>query len=199
MWRQATLQAANDPAPRVDACVTVRLDPFKLPHAFRYHTGLDGAAAEASAVLDADRVRICRTLPSGIPATFDMPFSMFEGVAVRTTVHLGSDTPLVVIELLHRDPQMSVPLAVMEDYSDVIADWKAWARVLRLPMIHVGADGAVQTLEKRLGRLAVQTMKPRRRRSVLAGRRPRFLVRRKPGVVRSITMIAHDREISGWE
>lgn len=199
MWCQTALTAANDPMTRIEPSVSVRLDPFKLPHRFRYHTGLDGEAGEASVVIERETVSVCRRLPSGVPAALRLPMAAFEGVAVRNTVHLASDTPLMVIELLHQDPQLSIPLAVLDDDIDVVADWKAWSRVLGLPMIHVGGDGAVRPIEERLGRLPVRPTKPRRRRSVLAGRRPRFLVRRQPGSADRIVMVAVEREICGWE
>jgi hypothetical protein len=89
---------------------------------------------------------------------------------------------------------LSVPLAVAEDYDDLLADWRAWGRVFRLPLVLVEADGLAHVVENRLGAVTLAEMQPRRR-SVLARRRPRFLARRKTGLAGTATVHAGEREI----
>jgi hypothetical protein len=189
------------------AAMTARLDPFCLPQRFRYDTGVDPhdgrPLGQATVLLDADQALVSRPLPSGAPATMRMPMSVFEGVAVRilpdrVDAH-GETIPdgRVVIELLHRDPQLSVPLSVVDDLDDVVADWKVWSRVLSLPMLLVESDGSWRPVDHRLGAIAVAGPKPRRRRSVLAGRRPRFLVRRKVGVMPARPIVVGGYEMFG--
>lgn len=177
-----------------------RLDPFSLPQRFRYDTGIDPRTGlpmgEAAVVIDRNQAMVCRRLPSGIPMAMRLPMAAFEGVAVRIATD-GPDDDHVVVELLHHDPHLSLPLSVADDVADVVADWKAWSRVLGLPMVLVEVDGSRRMLEERLGSLKIAAVRPRRRRSVLAGRRPRFLTRRKTGCPAATPVIHHGREIFG--
>lgn len=178
----------------------VRLDPFSLPHRFRYDTGIDPRSGqplgEAAVMLEAHMAQVCRRLPSGIPMAMRLPMSAFEGVAVRVIPEVdGESEGLVVVELLHRDPQLSLPLSVAESLDDVVADWRAWARVLALPMLLVEVDGSWRALEERIGSVVVNSARPRRHRSVMNGRRPRFLVRRKVGVMPKEPVLLKLREI----
>jgi hypothetical protein len=179
----------------------MRLDPKALPHRFTYDTGLDGAAAEAAVLLDRERIRICRTLPSGIPMVMQLPLAAFEGVAIRFEASPGytPDGLRAVLELRHTDPHLSVPLGFADDVRDMIADWRAWARVLALPLLVTEADDSLTTVESRIGAVEATPAKPRRRRSVLAQRRPRFLVRRRTGVLPEVPEIVGGREIFAWE
>lgn len=177
----------------------IRLDPQALPHRFRYRTGLDGEAGIASVVLDRDLACICRRLPSGIPMAMRMKVSAFEGVAVRFAADPAGGDDKVVLELLHRDPNLSLPLAVARDLDDVVADWRSWGKTLSLPLLIVEADGSYHAVEARIGAVDVRAPRPRRRRSILARRRPRFLVRRKPGVIPAEPTFVTGRVITSWE
>lgn len=173
----------------------LRLDPTALPQKYRYDTGIDPRSGrpmgEAAVVLDRSMASVCRRLPSGIPMAMRLPMAAFEGVAVRMAADPEDPAGegLVVLELLHRDPHLSLPLSVARDLDDVVADWKSWARVLALPMLIVEVDGSWHPVETRLGAVVVRPTRPRRRRSVLAGRRPRFLTRRKVGLRRDPVVI----------
>ncbi|MER2605315.1 MAG: DUF6101 family protein [Siculibacillus sp.] len=187
----------------------VRLDPRALPHRFRYDTGVDPRTGkpmgDAAVILDASMAQVCRRLPSGIPMAMRLPMAAFEGVSVRVVPAVPGPEGdveaegVVVVELLHRDPQLSLPLVVARDLDDVTADWKAWARALMLPMLLVEPDGSWRAIETRIGSVVVAPVKPRRRRSVLKGRRPRFLVRRKVGVPAPSPIVVEKREIFGRE
>ena len=86
------------------------------------------------------------------------------------------------VELLHRDPALTLPLVVADEPEDIAADWQAWGRALNLPLLVIGQDGSVSAAarpDRRRRRL--RRPKPRRRHSFFAGRRPRFLTRRKTG------------------
>ena len=175
----------------------MRLDPLSLPQSFRYRTGLPGEAGEAAVVLDRASARISRRLPSGLPMATQMAIESFEGVAVRMAPIDGE--VMIVLEILHRDPLLSLPLMVTREMDDVVADWRAWGRVLCLPLLMVEADGSYHPVEARIGAVHVLSPKPRRRRTILARRRPRFLTRRRMGTrPMSLTPLA-EREISSWE
>ena len=95
---------------------------------------------------------------------------------------------------MHRDPALTLPLVVAGEPEDVAADWQAWGRALNLPLLVVEQDGTVSRPVERLGAVAVARPRPRRRHSFFAGRRPRFLTRRKPGRGESTERLA-GREI----
>lgn len=193
--RATTMTSSAGREAVVRAGEPLRLDPMALPQKYRYDTGIDPRSGrpmgEAAVVLDRSMAQVCRRLPSGIPMAMRLPMAIFEGVAVRMTADPEDPAGegLVVLELLHRDPNLSLPLSVARDLDDVVADWKAWARELSLPMLIVEVDGTWRAVETRLGAVVVRPCRPRRRRSVLAGRRPRFLVRRKVGLTRDPVVI----------
>ena len=187
----------------------VRLDPFSLPHRFRYDTGTDPRSGKpmgpAAVFLEKHMASVCRHLPSGIPMAMRLPMAAFEGVAVRMVpATVGADGEMdgdgyAVVELMHRDPQLSLPLAMAGDLTEVVADWRAWAKVLALPMLLIEVDGSWRPIESRIGRVVVGHVRPRRARSVMNGRRPRFLARRKTGRPASEPVMIGGHEIFGRE
>lgn len=200
MGRQSNLGKKYIEQDTVTPDVTVRIDPYALPQSYRYNTGLSGEAAQAAVVLDRGLATICRRLPSGIPMAMRMPMDIFEGVAVRMVPATEAvDDVTIVLELLHRDPMLSLPLMVTTSMDDVVADWRAWGRILCLPLLMVEPDGSYKPVEARIGCVSVRSVQPRRHRSVLAKRRPRFLARRRVGDPRRSVKVEDLREITSWE
>ena len=202
MGRQTNLKAEYKAGNTAGTSINIRIDPYALPQSFRYNTGLSGEAAEASVVLDRGLATICRRLPSGIPMAIRMPMDIFEGVAVRMlAAHDNTDDGAVtiVIELLHRDPALSLPLLVTTSMDDIVADWRAWGKILCLPLLTVESDGSYKPVEERLGCVSVKPVQPRRRRTVLSKRRPRFLARRRAGDLKREIVVEPLREITSWE
>lgn len=207
--RQATMTTMEVEKTFHHGLEAVRLDPFSLPHRFRYDTGTDARSGkpmgEAAVFLEKTMASICRRLPSGIPMAMRLPMAAFEGVAVRMVADtIGADGEpdgdgVAVVELMHRDPNLSLPLSVARDLDDVVADWKAWARVLGLPMLIVEVDGSWRALESRIGQVVVGRVRPRRARSVMKGRRPRFLTRRKTGTPSAEPVTIAKNELFGRE
>ena len=103
----------------------------------------------------------------------------------------------VAVFLEHRDPALSIELYAAQDSDDVVAEWQLWSRVLGIPLLVAGSDGAFNEPFPHLG--AVRLKAPaqrRRRRSPLARRRPRFLARRRAGVTRVAPLVhRQEREI----
>ncbi|WP_026596816.1 DUF6101 family protein [Methylobacterium sp. 77] len=66
---------------------------------------------------------------------------------------------------------------------DVVAVWRDCSARTGLPRMIVREDGTLATVSHQLGRVALGTTRTRRRHGLLNGRRPRFLVRRKTGVL----------------
>jgi hypothetical protein len=152
----------------------MRLDPFRLPARI-----MNAGGTAVSAVIDRYHATLVRRSAEG-QATRQVPIASYRGVAVRILTD-GGEMGGAVVELMHDDPSLSVALLAAEEPEDVAADWQAWARALNLPLLLVGHDGTVQTAAGRPGDLLLLRPKPRRRHSFFAGRRPRFLVRRKVG------------------
>ena len=75
--------------------------------------------------------------------------------------------------------------------------WKAWGRVLGLPLLVTEPDGSFREPFPRLGGIGVSQPKMRRRRrNVIRRRRPTIFLRRKAGRVGAETILHRDeREI----
>jgi hypothetical protein len=157
----------------------MRLDPFRLPQVVSYATRDDDG--DVTFVIDQRGAVIRRILPvSGLRATVALPARAFRGVAARA-IEDGEGNVTVTLELMHNDPQLSVPLLVADDLEDISADWRAWAEAYDLPMLLVEADGVARTLEESLRRARSPAIGHERRRRRNADRRPRFLMRRRMG------------------
>jgi hypothetical protein len=96
---------------------------------------------------------------------------------------------------MHRDPALSIPLIIADDPADVGADWQSWSRILGLPLLLVLPDGSIEKPVDHIGAMRKLPTRPRRRHSFFAGRRPRFLTRRKTGLKRGEIEILDGREI----
>ena len=158
----------------------MRLDPFRLPQVVSYATRDD--FGDVTFTIDQRGAIVRRILQmSGLPATVVLPANAFRGVAARALEDPDGNVT-VTLELLHNDPMLSVPLLVADNLEDVAADWRAWADAYRLSMLLIEADGVARTLEELLG-AAIKALpaQDRRKRRVGPVRRPRFLMRRKPG------------------
>jgi hypothetical protein len=157
-----------------------RLDPFALP--IRYTAVIGGVSGgRASILLNREDVIIARPWLGGSLASVTLPVAAYAGVAVRI-VPVGDGGGIgAVVELMHDEPGLSLPLVIADEPEDVAADWQAWARILNLPLLVVANDGTVVKANQRVGGLTIGVPKARRRHSYFAARRPRFLTRRKTG------------------
>jgi hypothetical protein len=174
MNRRATRsEADNGPSP------LLRFAPEELP--LRFTAALNGTTPEAPAtvLLDTDRV-VFTGSAAGVSFDQSVPLADYRGVAVRMVSGDGGELRIMV-ELLHSDPRLSIPLVVDTSPGDVVADWQSWAKALRRPLILVGDDGTIVEPTPRLGGVEIGQIKPRRLHSFFAARRPRFLARRKAG------------------
>ena len=176
----------------------MRLDPFRLPQVVSYATSDD--FGDVSFTIDHRGAIVRRILKmSGLPATVVVPANAFRGVAARA-MEDADGVVTVTLELLHSDPQLSVPLLVADNLEDVAADWRAWADAYRLPMLLIEADGVARTLEESLS-AAIKAATPpvdRRKRRTVPAHRPRFLMRRKPGNL-GLRLVVNGEEIIARE
>ncbi|MBM3530873.1 MAG: hypothetical protein FJX62_22580 [Alphaproteobacteria bacterium] len=158
----------------------LRLDPYALP--VRYAARDGGADGQVRQIeLDRERVTLKRAV-RGIRMNVGVPVHEFRGVSMRTLPPDSGDPAAVAVMLEHRDPGLSVPLHVAAEGDEAMAQWKAWARVLGLPLLVTEGDGSLREPYRRIGRIGVGKPVPRRkRRATLKRRRPSFLMRRKAG------------------
>ncbi|MBL4784430.1 MAG: hypothetical protein JKY49_03280 [Cohaesibacteraceae bacterium] len=160
-----------------------RIDPFALPMTIDLTKGRHSVALKATLYVDHTRVILKKALPvSGISARFVLPIENFEGICVRFETSDDLSETCASVELKHPDPDLSVVLVVTDDFADASVDWRCWGRKTGLPLLMENM-GEVIRVDQRLGMLEVQQVKPRRRYGEFARRRPRFLVRRKSGVM----------------
>lgn len=79
---------------------------------------------------------------------------------------------------------------------DVVAIWRSLAAASGLPLLVEGVDGTLGPAYPQLGRLVIGSRVDRRRLAILSGRRPRFLVRRKPARLPRRPVIYREKEIA---
>jgi hypothetical protein len=174
---------------------SLRLDPFALPARYAARDGgADGKVRQIE--LDRERVVLMRAV-RGIPMTLRLPVHDFRGVTMRTLPPEGAEPAAVAVVLEHRDSGLSVPLFVAPEGDDAMAQWKAWSRVLGVPLLVADADGSLREPSRRPGGVDAATSSARRkRRAAIRWRRPSILMRRKPGRPRSPLQVHHgEREI----
>src|SRR4029079_12795309 len=158
-----------------------RLDPLGLPVRF---TASDAVADESVRHVELHRERvILRRAVQGMRIALNVPVQAFLGVSIRLTPEQNGAPAGVGVFLEHRDPALSIELYAAHDSDDVVAEWQLWSRVLGVPCLVAGSDGA---LKDPFPCLSAGRCKPpaqrRLRRSPLSKRRPRFLARRRTGV-----------------
>jgi hypothetical protein len=170
-----------------------RLDPLALPIRF---TASDAVADERVRHVELHHERvIMKRAVQGMRIAVNVPVKAYRGVAIRL-VPGKDDAGGVAVYLEHLDPALSIELYAAENSDDVVAEWQLWSRVLGLPLLVAGSDGAFSEPFPSIG--AVRCKPPtqrRRRRSPLGKRRPKFLVRRRAGAAGTIRLVHREREI----
>lgn len=175
----------------------LRLDPHALPARWSVPTEAGAQAVHDAAVyLDRCGVIVKRRL-SGLPLTLSLPLAAYRGVAIRLTPEDGGGL-VASVELYHDDPALTLPLAVTRDVEAAAADWRQWSEELHRPMLLVEPDGAITTLTPPAS-VPIGRPQPRRRTGLLTRRRPRFLVRRRPGHGGPMPVLTGWREIICYE
>jgi len=152
----------------------------KTQHSLRIEA-CDPRSDDRRRVVDVDREAVViRRAVAGVRIAIRVVSSAYRGVALRIT-RLDEGRFHYEVSLLHRDPDLSVPLAQGEDKAAVEAQWREWVSFLGLPAfvgrtatadIQVNIDGVD---------LARRVPGGRRRAGGTMARRPRFLKRRKVG------------------
>lgn len=140
-----------------------------------------GAANDNGPKDPVNTVTIRKTLDkSGVAIKIKVPVSEFVGVAVSTTIS-EQGVLTSAIELVHGDPDLNYRVFEEVGNGNVVAEWQNWGKKLRLPLFIRSGDGALLPYSQQVDGLLVGASSGRRKLSVEAGRRVRFLTRRKPG------------------
>jgi hypothetical protein len=149
-----------------------RLDPLRLPVSI---TASDPAADGGSREIGISREGIeFRRSVRGVQMRVQLPFSEYEGVAVRVLAPGGGE-PVIFLSLEHRDDALSVLLQASEDSDECAASARKWSRITGRPILIAGADGRLRNPAAG-GSRAVHHPR-RKRRTALRHRRTAFRVR----------------------
>jgi hypothetical protein len=150
----------------------LRLDPFSLPVRFDAHDPrADGHVRQIE--LHREHV-VLRRAVRGMQMAINVRVSDFAGVALR-----GDDAAQALI-LVHRDPSLSVPLLIGADGDEITEAWAIWSEIFALPQLDEGTR---------------EPAARRRRCNAIRARRPKFLVRRRAGIARELSVHHGEREI----
>ena len=168
----------------------LRLDPFQLPHKVR-------TTGENNKVYSIDRngAVLKKQLNCGLPISVALPNKAFQGVAAKA-IELEDGIIKVSLELSHHDKDCCLPLLISDNLDDIAADWHAWSRMLKLPMLIIDQNGNSEALQKQLGEIMVEAPIERRKRFSFLKHRPNFLRRRKVGVVSVVERITAEEIIA---
>ncbi|MEO5804946.1 DUF6101 family protein [Devosia sp.] len=117
---------------------------------------------------------------SGVAIKIKVPVDEFVGVAVATSI--SEDGVLSSsIELVHGDHELNYRVFEELGNHSVVAEWQNWGRKLRLPLFIKAGDGSYMPYSQQVDGVMLGQENGRRKLAAEAGRRPRFLNRRKPG------------------
>jgi hypothetical protein len=117
---------------------------------------------------------------SGVAIKIKVPVHEFYGVAVSTSI--SEDGVLTsTIELVHADPDLTYRVFEETGNLSVVAEWQNWGKKLRLPLYIRAGDGSLLPYSQQVDGVLLGGPTGRRKLAPEAGRRPRFLNRRKPG------------------
>jgi hypothetical protein len=123
----------------------------------------------------------------------------FRGVAVRFVDGAEGDAPgdcEFELVLAHDIADRSVVIGRFGE-EDIVAVWRSFAEKSGLPLMLERGDGSLGEPYRQIGRLRLGPVRQRRRHGLLAGRRPRFLVRRKTTRLPDRPIVHRGREIVG--
>ena len=153
----------------------LRLDPLSLPLRFDARdVRADGGVRQVE--LHRERV-VLRRAVAGMRMAVNLRVSDFLGIGLR-----GIDSEAQTLALIHRDPSLTIPLAISADRAELDAASAMWSEIFGLPQL--------PEEERR------EPAARRRRRNVISKRRPRFLVRRRAGDAnRELSIHRGEREI----
>ena len=160
-----------------------RLNPYSIPDRIVFSHNNVKYAIDRTGVSVKMKMK-----KSGLPLSFAIPARTFEGIAAKA-VELSDGTQQVTLELHHQDPALCIPVLVSDNLDDIAADWHSWSRLMKLPMLMIGADNMAHPVREELGMVMIEDPIERRKRISTIKQRPWFLRRRKVGIVGEVQKI----------
>ena len=156
----------------------------------------DGAQRKIS--ISRERILISRRV-AGIAMNIDVPSRAYRGVVLTLDASVCGQS-LYRISLWHHDADLVVTLAEASHDCDIVAEWKGWAKFFCLPKFVERDPGRLEGAEATLGALTLgRCERLRRRGATLSKRRPRALLRRKPGSLARLTRVFVGRTPASYE
>jgi hypothetical protein len=156
--------------------------PAPIPESFRIEAS-DPRADNRRRVIDVAREAIAiRRSVQGVAMTIRVASIGYRGVALRIS-GLEDGRFHYEVKLTHSDPDLSVALAEGHDQRAMETEWRRWVRFFRAPALVGRVHGRDVEVNIDATDLARRLPSARRGGRATAGRRPRFLMRRKTGGV----------------
>jgi len=132
---------------------------------------------------DVKTVTVRKTLSqSGVPIKMKVPVAEYIGVAVATTIS-EEGVLTSAIELIHTDSGLNYRVYEEEGNRAVVAEWQNWGKKLALPLFIRAGNGDLVPYTQQVGGVLMGNHSNRRQLATQANRRPRFLNKRKLGLV----------------
>ncbi|WP_236113332.1 DUF6101 family protein [Maritalea mediterranea] len=119
---------------------------------------------------------------SGVPIKIKVPVKEYYGVAVATSITEDGEL-FSSIELVHADEDLNYRVFEEQGNHTVVAEWQNWGKQLGLPLFIRSGNGGLVPYSQHVGGVMVGQETNRRKLGPEATRRPRFLNRRKLGLV----------------
>jgi hypothetical protein len=142
------------------------LDPLRLPVSI---TAADPAAdgGHREIMVTRDGVELRRSV-RGVQMRVQLPFSEFQGIAVRVLAP-GGGTPMIFLSLEHSDDALSILLQATEDSDESAEAARKWSRVTSRPILIADEEGRLRNPASVKSRSSGNAR--RKRRSALRNRR----------------------------
>jgi hypothetical protein len=127
----------------------------------------------------------------------NLPVAAYRGVAIKLFAEADKPPHMFAVTLEHADTALSLPLFSSADAGEITAEWRAWGRVLGLPLLFPKDDGTLHEVFARMGRLLIAppTWRRRRRAAIVHRRPPRLLRRRTTALSKDPIIHRGERKI----
>jgi hypothetical protein len=132
---------------------------------------------------------------AGVVMFSQRDFATMSGLAVTIQATDDAEPETFALNLIASDGSVAASLGRVEA-QDVIAIWRGFTQASGVPGLLIDSDGVICRPYSQLGRLMLGAIRIRRRHGFLAGRRPRFLVRRKTARLPDSPIIHRGRALS---
>ena len=122
----------------------LRLDPCHLPQKITFNSKsgiLRGTLTENAIIIQRQAIEDQTAFNNSQHhdnldnnVTEIIPLSSYRGVSAHR-LNSGKNDNLLALMLVHKDPSLSVPLLISDNYDDILLNWRLWADLYDLPMM----------------------------------------------------------------